>query len=162
MPRALNVAESSVKFILTRELGRLSKWLRILGFDAEYYTSENTGSLFIEALRGNRIILTRNHRMPQSRGIRIATISAERLPGQLAEVMQVFGLRADTQAMFTRCIICNVALINSKKEEVKDKVPEYVWRTHDTFVACPHCRKIYWQGSHWGNVTQLLEKLQLQ
>jgi uncharacterized protein with PIN domain len=153
----LSGAESSARFILTKELGRLSRWLRILGFDAEYDIGKNTSALIIEALRGNRIILTRTRRMPKPRGIRILTINEEKLQGQLAEVVRAFGLRLDAGKMFSRCIICNIALEDTEKEKVKDKVPEHVWRTQEQFVACPLCHRIYWRGSHWGNVADALE-----
>jgi uncharacterized protein with PIN domain len=146
-----------MKFILTRELGRLAKWLRILGFDTIYFKQDNIGSLIIEALREGRIILTRNHRLPASRGVRIVVIERERIQEQLAEVLKVLQLEPTSDMMFTRCIICNRELVSIKKESVKNKVPEYVFKTQDSFVTCPDCKRIYWSGTHWGNVTKTLE-----
>ncbi|MEW6075065.1 MAG: Mut7-C RNAse domain-containing protein [Candidatus Omnitrophota bacterium] len=149
----------AVRFILTRELGRLSRWLRILGFDAEYNVNDTPGRLIIEALKSRRIILTRRHKMPQSRGVRIATINEEELQGQLIEVVRLFGLRLDAEKMFSRCVICNVALVAAEKEKVKDRVPQQVWLTQKQFVTCPVCRRIYWRGSHWGNAAEVLKGL---
>ncbi len=146
-----------MKFILTRELGRLAKWLRILGFDTEYFAKDNHSSLIIQALRDNRIILTRNHRLPQARGVQIVLIKNELLKEQVAEMLSVLKIKPDKEMMFTRCILCNAELVEIKKEKVKDKVPEYVFKTQDNFITCPKCKRIYWQGTHWGNVTETLK-----
>ncbi|RKY40132.1 MAG: hypothetical protein DRP76_02590, partial [Candidatus Omnitrophota bacterium] len=34
---------------MTEEVGKLCRWLRILGFDAEYFSEDNLGSLVIKA-----------------------------------------------------------------------------------------------------------------
>ena len=146
-----------MKFILTRELGRLAKWLRILGFDSEYFQEDNIGSLIIQALRDNRIILTRNLRMHDIYGTKIIYIKSERLPEQVAQLLKELKLGSNSKQMFSRCIICNTELIAVEKEKIQDRVPEYVFATQDNFVTCPQCKRIYWQGTHWGNVKKILE-----
>jgi hypothetical protein len=148
-----------MKFLLTKELGRLSKWLRILGFDAEYFSENKASSLIIKALREDRAIITRNHRLPASRGVRIITIESEKLAEQIPEVLGALKIKPEQAAMFTRCIICNVELVEVEKEKIKDKVPDYVYETQGDFIACPKCQRIYWQGTHWGNVQKTLDEL---
>lgn len=130
-----------------------------MGFDAEYFNQDNISTLIIQALRDNRIILTRNHRLPSSKGIRIITIEAERIKEQVAEVLKTLQIKVASSMMFSRCILCNVELIGIEKEKVKDKVPEYVFKTQDDFITCPKCKRIYWQGTHWGNVTKTLREI---
>ncbi len=148
-----------MKFILTREVGRLAKWLRILGFDAEYFTEGPTGSLIVQALRDERIILTRNHRLPKTKGIKIVVISAEKIKEQLAEVLRELKIKPDSKKMFSRCTLCNAGLAEIGKDRVKDKVPAYVFATQKNFLICPECGRIYWQGTHWGNVQDIVRKL---
>lgn len=148
-----------MKFIVTRELGRLAKWLRILGFDVEYFKEDNASSLIIQALRESRIILTRNHRMPKTSAIKIILIEAERIKEQITEVLKALKIGPDSNLMFSRCIICNLGLQHIDKEKIKDKVPEYVFNTQDNFITCPKCQRIYWQGTHWGNVTKTLAEI---
>jgi uncharacterized protein len=148
-----------MKLLLTRELGRLSKWLRILGFDAEYFKEDNASSLIIQALRDDRIILTRNQRLPQAHGIKIILIKQERIKAQLSEVLKALEVQPDPEIMFSRCIICNVELAQIQKEKIKDKVPEYVFKTQEDFITCPKCKRIYWQGTHWGNVQNILKEI---
>jgi len=148
-----------MKFILTKELGRLSKWLRILGFDTVYYNQDNLSSLIIQALRDERIILTRNQRLPQARGLKIVLIKNEKIKKQVAEILQTLKIKPEPEMMFSRCILCNTELVYITKDEVKDKVPEYVFNTQEDFITCPQCNRIYWQGTHWGNVRKTLEEI---
>jgi len=148
-----------MKFLLTRELGRLAKWLRILGFDTEYFKGDNHSSLIIQALRDERIIITRNHRLPQARGLKILLIKAEKIKAQMAEVLKALQIAPASDMMFTRCILCNEELLHIDKEKIKDKVPEYVFKTQEYFITCPKCTRIYWQGTHWGNVQATLEEI---
>jgi uncharacterized protein with PIN domain len=148
-----------MRFLLTKELGRLAKWLRILGYDAAYYNQTNAGSLLIQALRDDRIILTRNHHLPQCPGTRITIIKAETVKEQVSQVLEAFQLKLDSAAMFSRCIICNEELTDIDKENLKEKVPAYVFETQKNFTACPKCSRIYWQGTHWGNVENTLKEV---
>lgn len=148
-----------MKFILTSELGRLAKWLRIFGFDSAYFRDDNTGSLIIQALRDSRVVLTRNHRLPKPGGVKIVCVEAEKIKGQIWEVLGKLQIKVDRRHMFTRCIICNEALVGVDKESIRGKVPEYVFKTQDDFITCPRCKRIYWQGTHWGNVAKTLEEI---
>ncbi|MEW6008274.1 MAG: Mut7-C RNAse domain-containing protein [Candidatus Omnitrophota bacterium] len=147
------------KFIVTKELGRLAKWLRIFGFDTEYYTSTNLSSLLIAALRENRIILTRNSKIGRHAGLRILKIESDFLAEQLREIFKELNFPVEENKMFSRCIICNEALRPIEKEAVRLKVPEFVYNTNNKFVTCPNCARIYWQGTHWGNVKETIAKL---
>lgn len=148
-----------MKFILSKELGRLSKWLRILGYDTVYFSQENPSSLLIEALRDDRIILTRNQRLSKTTGVKTLLVKSERLKEQIGQVLEELKIKLDSEIMFSRCIICNVELEDIDKAKVKDKVPEYVFKTQGEFITCPKCQRIYWQGTHWGNVQKTLNEI---
>lgn len=146
-----------MKFILTKELGRLCKWLRILGLDAIYYNEDNQGRLLVEALRGNRIILTRNARMSEGRGINILQIHSDMLQEQLRQVTQELKIEPNAALMFTRCTLCNEVLGAIEKDKVQTRVPAYVFQTQTYFLECALCKRIYWHGTHWGNVQETLK-----
>ena len=148
-----------MKFILTKELGRLVKWLRILGFDTTYFNQNNPGSLIIQALRDDRIIITRNQHLSRPSGIKTVLVEGEKIKEQIAEVLKKLDIQPASKQMFSRCIICNEELLEIDKENIKDKVPEYVFKTQEDFITCPKCRRIYWQGTHWGNVQKTLEEI---
>ena len=147
-----------VKFILTKEVGRLCKWLRILGFDAEYFLEDNLATLIIKALKENRIIVTRKKKIDDLKVIRVY---ANEVKEQLREVLTQLELKPDEDKMFTRCVICNKTLEKVEKEKIKEKVPLYVYQTQNEFYQCPSCRRIYWQGTHWGNVKKIIQDLAL-
>ena len=148
-----------MKFILTKELGRLAKWLRILGFDSLYFKEGNLSSLVIKALQDERVILTRNHRLPKVRAVQAVQLKSESIKEQLKETFKALNIKPDFAMMFNRCTICNEQLKPIDKQKVKEKVPEYVFKTQDSFFACPSCRRLYWQGTHWGNVTEILKDI---
>lgn len=149
-----------MKLLLTKELGRLAKWLRILGFDVEYFSENKTSALIIKALREGRLIITRNHHLPLGRGVRIITIESEKLAEQIPEVLRELKITPEKARMFTRCTVCNVELVEIAKEKIKDKVPEYVFNTQQEFITCPKCNRTYWKGTHWGNVAKTLKEIE--
>jgi hypothetical protein len=148
-----------MKFILTKELGRLAKWLRILGYDSKFYREDNLSTLVIIALREERLILTRNSRISRFPGPRIVKIHYDFVHKQIKQLMQQLKLEPRPKEMFTRCTICNIELREISKIRVKNKVPEYVYQTQKDFMLCPQCKRVYWQGTHWGNVRRYLKKI---
>jgi len=147
------------KFILTKELGRLVKWLRILGCDTVYFTAKNISSLIITALREDRIILTRNLRLNPATGTKMLKVKDDSVIEQLKQIIQELDLKLGEKDLFTRCIICNTGLSKIAKEKAAGKVPEYVFKTQEEFSWCPTCDKIYWSGTHWGNVKDTLKEI---
>jgi hypothetical protein len=145
-----------MKFLLTKELGRLAKWLRICGFDAKYCTESKTGTVMIAALKEDRMILTRNHRMPLGRGIAIMQVRADSVKDQLIEVCRSLNISPLSSELFSRCTVCNELLQTIDKSCVKDTVPVYVFETQDKYFSCPKCKRIYWQGTHWQSVVRAL------
>ncbi|MFA5099578.1 MAG: Mut7-C RNAse domain-containing protein [Candidatus Omnitrophota bacterium] len=148
-----------MKFLVTKELGRLAKWLRICGFDAEYFTGSKPGALIIAALKDGRVVLTRNHHMPLGRGVPIMQIRSELVQEQLVEVCRGMGISPSASEFFSRCTVCNEPLHSVEKSAVKDKVPPYVFETQDRYFSCSKCSRIYWQGTHWEQVAAALRKV---
>jgi len=111
-----------MKFIFTKELGRLAKWMRILGFDSAYFSEGTTATLLIQALQESRVIITRNHRLPQSRGIKTVVLKNEAMRQQLAEALKALNVEVVSDMMFTRCTLCNAGLKPIGKDQVKSKV----------------------------------------
>jgi uncharacterized protein with PIN domain len=132
-----------VKFILTKELGRLAKWLRILGYDSKFYSKDNLSTLVITALREERVILTRNSRMSRFLGPRLVKITSDFVDKQIKQLLRQLKLKPKSQDMFSRCVICNVELKAIAKARVKAKVPGYVYQTQ----------------KDWGNVKKFLAKV---
>jgi uncharacterized protein with PIN domain len=150
-----------MQFLLTKELGRLAKWLRILGFDAEYVKQDKISAIIIQALREGRIVITRNQRLSQRGGLKVILLRSEQLKGQLQELLKTLQMTPQEGIMFSRCTLCNRELKPIAKAEVQDKIPAYVFQTQQKFLSCPACQRVYWQGTHWGNVSQALKEISL-
>jgi uncharacterized protein with PIN domain len=136
------------RFAVDRMLGRLARWLRLLGFDAAYRAELPGRRLLTLAAREDRIVLTRDARLRCPRGrTRVIQIRSDRFREQLRELDRVLPLGgvADRPA---RCLDCNVAVERLPLEQVPADLPPYVRATQDDFRRCPRCRKIYWPATH--------------
>lgn len=150
-----------MRFVVTKELGKLARWLRILGFDTIYFNKANYASLIILALQEDRIIITRAKKEIEKFPKNSILITKENYLEQIKELKEKLNLKIEKDKMFTRCTVCNQLLEDIKKEEVKNLVPEYVYTHQEFFMRCSSCNRIYWQGSHWGNVKKTLENISL-
>ena len=139
-----------MKFLVDRMLGRLAKWLRILGYDAAYFTGRDKDELYYQSLREGRIILSRDQRgISCSKGFRVVFIHADDFEEQIRELSKAVKIQTGGEDMFTRCVLCNGELERADKEKIREKVPPFVFETVEEFSHCSRCEKIYWKGSHW-------------
>jgi len=147
-------SKKEIKFIADVMLGKLSKWLRILGFDTLYYRDTRDATLLELALKENRQILTRKTSLTTHKDIKnqLLFIHENDPLKQLREVIEYYKLIIDSQSVFTRCLICNQKLEALPAELAKGKVPDYVATTEKAFYSCLNCKKIFWRGTHYENM----------
>lgn len=146
-----------MKFIVDEMLGRLAKWLRMLGYDTVYKTPTTDSILVNQAFREQRIIITRDTRLVERKYIpRFIVIKSDKYTEQLKQIVTELGLVPDPGLFFSRCLLCNTEIESVSKDIVKYKVPPYVYETQGCFLHCPRCDKIYWSGTH---VDRAKEKL---
>lgn len=138
-----------MRFLVTPELGRLARWLRLLGYDtADAGAEASPSGILIRALREERAILTRDRRWAQKQGVRVVWIRSERLKAQLRELLGALGMQPPASCLFTRCMRCNTLLRPAQPEEITAQVPLYVRETVRAFVRCPQCDQLFWRGTH--------------
>ena len=152
-----------VKFIVDYNVGKLAKWLRMMGYDTVLFTGEDDSRMIIIALRQERVILTRDTQIMKrgvvtSGRIKAILIESDEPEHQIRQVVESLNLDCQFRP-FAICLECNQPLIETSKEQVKDLVPPYVFQTQDNFMECPACHRIYWQGTHWQAMTRKLEEL---
>ena len=152
-----------MKFAADAMLGRLAKWLRVIGYDTFFKADIDDAGLVEIAEAEGRIILTRD------------TVLAGRLPAtgrllirdsapfsQLRQVVAELGLALTEEALLTRCTVCNGALEDASKESVRGLVPEYVFGTNESFTRCLSCGRVYWTGTHRARIIAKLQSLGLE
>lgn len=152
-----------LRFIVDHNVAKLARWLRMMGYDTTIFSEPDDWQMIRIALAENRIIITKDtgvmkRRIITSGKLRALLIESDVPNKQIQQVIKAFNL--DNRNSFSLCLECNVPLVAMQREEVKDRVPLYVYRTKSQFVECPACRRVYWQGTHWKAMMQTLEKLQ--
>lgn len=145
------------RIIADAMLGRLAKWLRLLGCDVAYERKIDDDELIRMALHEKRLVLTRDGNLARRRPAPLLFIRDDHLPNQLRQVVRDLNLPLAGRR-FTRCIECNAELAVVEKDAVRTKVPAYVFETQDRFSECPDCGRIYWPGTHHDRAVRRLEE----
>ena len=136
-----------IKFIADVMVGKLARWLRVLGFDVEYSNAFEDGEVVRRAESEDRIILTRDTGLAARRmRARCLLIDSGDYKEQSRQVLRTLSLK-DFRT-FSRCLECNVPLQSVDKEAVFERVPPYVYLTQDRFAMCSVCNRVYWHGTH--------------
>ncbi|MBN1799237.1 MAG: Mut7-C ubiquitin/RNAse domain-containing protein [Spirochaetales bacterium] len=148
-----------LKFILDVHLGTLAVQLRMLGFDTQYQTNINDDELAQISQNKQRILITRDRGLLKRKAVTHGyCIRSKHLKEQLAEIITRFDLRGSIHP-FTRCLKCNTLLSSISKQEVKGKVPEYIFKMYTEYKNCVSCDRIYWKGSHWKHMLKRLNDM---
>jgi uncharacterized protein with PIN domain len=150
------------KFMVDSNVGKLAKWLRMMGYDSLFFGGNDDADMIGMALAEGRVILTRDTQIMKRRVVTSGQLKAILIASDdpWRQVRQVIDtLHLDCQSRpFTICLECNVPLEERSREQVKDLVPPYVYQTQSQYVECPACHRIYWRGTHWQAMTRKLKE----
>jgi uncharacterized protein len=147
------------KFITDASLGRLAKWLRILGYDTVVFTKEAGREMLRQAAAEGRIVLTRRRDMTERQfSGQLFLITVVDVASQLNNVISKYSLKVDRQKMFGICLQCNEKLNSVARENVRDLVPSFVFENCTEYNQCLKCRKVYWAGTHQRNALAFMKK----
>jgi uncharacterized protein len=147
----------TIKFITDSNLGKLAKWLRILGYDTTCYTGDADRRFLSKAQKEGRFVLTRKKDMAKRQFAgKLAVIQHDHVQEQLEEVIRKFSIVLEAADILTICIRCNEKLTLVSKEDVIGLVPEYTWSSHSCFYRCPRCEGIFWPGTHKDSIDRFL------
>ena len=150
------------KFVADDMVGKLAKWLRVLGHDTLYFRHVDDRRLLDVSIEQNRILLTRDTALAARNLARnCILLTDDDYMKQLIHVMKKLDLPVDRQKVFSRCLICNTRLDPVAKKDVENCVPEYVFKTEESFNKCRDCDRIYWGGTHAILVEKRLKMLAL-
>lgn len=146
------------KFIVDAMCGKLARWLRFLGIDTLYMHDADPCAVENLARKTGRIIVTRSNRFAKRKGVQVVVLKEESLENQLVELNGQVKLRTSTRSL-RRCSQCNEPLREISAGKVRGRVPPFVYRTQDSFLECPTCKRLYWRGTHYANIKNRLKAL---
>jgi len=155
--------DETPKFIADINVGKLARWLRILGYDTFIFKGQDDVDMLTAALAEDRILLTRDSEIVKRRlvtrgQVRAILINSDDFREQLGQVLNSLG-QLPLPRPLTLCVECNEPLIEKPKDGVKEYVPAYVYQTQNDYMQCPACYRIYWKGTHWQAMTERLNNL---
>jgi len=137
------------RFIADDMVGRLARFLRMLGYDTVYYKDISDIKLIEIALSEKRIILTRDTQLVKRAMVKdYILIRSDNAEFQLKQVINLCGLVPNPALFLSRCLDCSRLLEDISKDAVEGRVWPYVFKNHDRFKICPECGRIYWEGDH--------------
>lgn len=146
-------------FFADAMLGRLARWLRVMGYDCAYENRIDDRVLVERAVSEDRVILTRDTLLGERKAAqgRVFFVKGNTIEEQVRGVREAFTI--DSNCFLTRCLRCNLKLQEAQKESVKAVVPAYVFETQAYFSRCPGCGRIYWNGTHKDGMRVEVERL---
>ena len=144
-------------FLADSMLGRLAKWLRVMGYDTHYQPFYGEGFIEQRVNEGRRLLS--RHRGSIEHYSNSVFISSDHVKDQLHEMKSRGNIAPERSNWFTRCLICNVPLQTAEARAARENVPEYVFYQNTSDIRfCPSCGRYFWPGTHGGKMIRQLEE----
>ena len=160
-PVSITVWLTVLRFIADGMLGKLARWLRMLGHDVHYYRDSEDKKLLEMAQSEKRVLLTRDlelYQRAKTQGAEAVFVEAGDGAGKLADLANRFGFRLEIDLSVSRCPKCNEMIRAVSKEVVLHQIPELTATYYDEFWKCLGCGQVYWRGAHWTKIEKTLEE----
>lgn len=155
-----------LSFIVDGMLGKLCRWLRMLGYDTLYLGSSDSDNELIKlALESSRILLTRDfqlYRKALKSNVKAIYVKSGIVEDQLRQLALDCGIELSMNFNCSRCPLCNHPLKRISVNEISNRIPESVKLNSKIFWFCDNCSKIYWIGKHWIDIEYKLMKAKSQ
>ena len=148
-----------MRFVLDNMLGGLTRWLRMLGYDAVYLNEVSDDQLLVISTDEGRILLTRDlalYRRAKSRRLNTYFVEGCSIASRLANIAKRYQIRLNVDPNLSRCPLCNSRLKVTGKRGIRQRIPHGTLNNYDEFWLCTGCEKIYWHGSHWKKINETL------
>lgn len=160
-----------IKFLVDEMLASVTRWLRILGFDALYAQDlENSKETDLDILmlthckKTDRILLTKDvtlAKRAKDKDLRVILLNSDDVGENLKQIFDKLNLTVKRESVGRRCSVCNSPLERIEKEKVKRDVPPKVVERQEKFWRCtnPSCQHVFWKGSHWDRISDMIALL---
>ena len=151
-----NVAEE-IRFVADSMLGKLAKWLRVMGYDILYQPCYKP-DVIDQFVREGRCLLSRRKKIICHHSD-VVLLHSNHVGKQLNELKEKGILTGDRSKWFRRCLLCNVPLKGIKTDEARENIPEYIfYQNMGEIRLCLSCGRYYWPGTHRKRMLRQLEK----
>ena len=160
-PVSSTVWLSTLKFITDGMLGKLTRWLRMLGHDVHYYRDADDKKLLELAQSEKRVLLTRDlelYQRAESQSVEAVFVEVATEAEKLACLASCFGFKLEIDLSVSRCPKCNKLIRAVSKDVVVNQIPELTSTYYDEFWRCPGCGQVYWRGAHWKKIEATLDE----
>jgi len=147
------------KFVTDGMLGKLTRWLRMLGHDVVYTGSMDDKELILKVKKEKRILLTRDLELYQqaiAKGAEAFLIESPSQTLNLVNLAKRFRFNLEINVKVSRCPKCNTRIKPVSKADVVNKIPQTTSLYYNEFWKCPKCQQIYWRGAHWKKIEKTL------
>jgi uncharacterized protein with PIN domain len=149
-------------FLLDGMLGRLTRWLRMIGCEASYFKDGSDAMLLQRAKQNSLILLTCDvqlYRTAIAKNLECFLVEGDNEPERLANIAARFNLKLNIDMERARCSVCGSTIEPVRKEKIASRIPPATFKIYQSFWICTNasCAKIYWQGSHWKRIEETLE-----
>jgi uncharacterized protein with PIN domain len=153
-----------IKFIVDNNVGKLARWLRLMGYDTLLLEQKDDNQMIQRTLSENRVVLTKDAQFMKRRLVTNGILKAIHIKQddpklQVQEVVRTLNLNYHFKP-FSLCLECNRMLTPRSKEEVQNLVPTHVLEIQTQYTECPACHRIYWPGTHWRDMVKKLQDWQ--
>lgn len=158
-----------MKFLTDAMLGKLTRFLRIFGYDTIYASDlvdfYNTNPVPDEklkeyAMQSNRIILTKDLPFYNRSKENAILLEGKGVYNYLFQLQQKLNLIYEFNIENARCSVCNATLKKViDKETIKKLVKHGTFKTYNEFFQCinPNCQQIFWNGPHIADIINNLK-----
>ena len=148
------------RFLVDAMLGKLARWLVILGYDAKFAGGDGRSDLELlkQAQSEDRVFVTKDRRIPAVAGLRMVVLLENGFEEQLGELARALSLKPDPDLLFSRCSDCNEKLDALSREDALPLVPPKVRTLETSFRRCPKCGKLFWTGTHTERIAATLRR----
>ena len=147
------------QFIADVHLGKLSRYLRLMGIDTLYSNDAADADIVDTAISQQRAALTRDIGLLKYGRLNYGYwLRSTDLDTQLSEVIRFFDLNNHFRP-FTRCMNCNGRLDPVSKKAVESDLPPRVKESFEEFRQCRECGQIYWKGTHFEKLVKKVKRI---
>jgi uncharacterized protein with PIN domain len=148
-----------VNFLADSMLGKLARWLRMLGSDVTYDVKLDDLKLLELAKSEKRALLTKDLELYQravGKGIDAYFVEGKSEAERLAELAKRYGITLEIDMDKSHCPVCNTQLKATLKEGLIGELEKNKFTYYDKFWKCTNCGQVFWQGAHWKQISYTL------